>query len=172
MATTTTNSAKTYTPISWTSLGSSTNTVTLSSIPSGYTDLRLVISGGVGAVGGNFGFQFNGDSGSNYSNRNLYASGTTPSSSYANNSSQINATYSTGGPVEPIVLEVDIFQYTNTSVYKTMISQFGNNQNSSAARTEVVAGLWRSTSAITSIVIQSNGILTGTTFGLYGILAA
>ena len=73
---------------------------------------------------------------------------------------------------------VQINNYANTSVYKTALIR-GNsiNPSTSASNATTLVGLWRSTAAINSITIYSEGggsyyIASGSTFTLYGIKAA
>jgi hypothetical protein len=54
----------------------SSGTVTFSSIPATYTDLRIVFNGGVNTGNINFLMQHNSDTNANYSSRNLTADGT------------------------------------------------------------------------------------------------
>jgi hypothetical protein len=60
--------------------------------------------------------------------------------------------------------------YSNTTTFKTFLSR----TNVASDRVEALVGLWRSTSAITSITLYcgSNSFVTGSTFTLYGILKA
>jgi len=60
--------------------------------------------------------------------------------------------------------------YSNTTTHKCIISR----ANNSSVQTDLLVGLWRSTSAITSIAIYSSSgnFDTGSTFTLYGITAA
>ena len=66
---------------------------------------------------------------------------------------------------------INIQNYSNTTTYKTIL---GRANNAVTGVTETV-GLWRSTSAITSMtLLQSYGsdlFKTGSTFTLYGIKA-
>ena len=57
----------TYTPITSTTLGSNTASVTFSSISSAYTDLVLVVAGALDGANWVPTLQFNSDTGTNYS---------------------------------------------------------------------------------------------------------
>jgi hypothetical protein len=171
----------TYTPISTNTLGSAQSSVTFSSISGAYTDLVLIISGQV-SFASSFNMRVNSDSNSNYSNTLLYTDGTsTPGSVRGSNQTQIDYASVNGigitsyGVYTPII--VNIMNYANTTTYKTFI---GTNRTASggylgnADITEVVS-LWRNTNAITSITVfpsNSANWTTGSTFTLYGILAA
>ena len=70
----------TYEPIATTTLGSAAASITFSSIPATYTDLRVVFNGTVTEVGETLYYRFNSDGASNYSITQVYgASGTAAS---------------------------------------------------------------------------------------------
>ena len=159
---------RTYEPIATTTLGSATANVTFSSLGS-YTDLVLVFYGRcTNSGGGNAFLQFNGDTATNYSATGMYGDGTTASSFRGSNNA------STGGCIVDSVnygtVIYNIMNYRNTSTFKTVIGR-GNN---TGQYVDTRIGLWRSTSAITSILMYSNAgnWLAGSTFTLYGIAAA
>jgi hypothetical protein len=67
---------------------------------------------------------------------------------------------------------VDILDYTSTNKYKTFRTLTGLDTNSSNSEIRLVSGLWLSTSAITSIKIDTQGggnFTQYTSFALYGI---
>ena len=71
----------TYTPIATTDVTSSVADVTFSSISGSYTDLVLIISPISTATSGvDIAFQFNSDTGSNYSLTGLYGNGSSATS--------------------------------------------------------------------------------------------
>lgn len=161
----------TYEPIATTTLGSAANSITFSSISSAYTDLRMVITYDATISTSAIYMRFNSDTASNYSKTNINGNGTTASSS-----AQTSQTYaSMGGTDAPMVLyEVDIFSYAG-STYKTYLTNLSMDKNGSGATRREV-GLWRSTSAITSILLDGSlgggQLPAGTTATLYGIKAA
>jgi hypothetical protein len=163
---------KTYTPIARTALSSSASTVTFSSISGSYTDLILICNLGGSTSGEAVRIRINSDSGSNYSYTAIRGNGTSAVSERA--SSQTVLRISTGVGVSTNASDMTIisnFQnYANTTTNKTIISRAGQAANG----TESSVGLWRSTSAITSIEIANTAgnLLSGSTFTLYGILAA
>lgn len=168
--------ANTYTPIFTTTLGSA-GTITFSFIPQTYTDLRLVINGGTtrASTSDTITVQFNGDSGTNYSSTYIRGDGTSATSSRYTNSNilfndgmrMVGTTYGLDS-----IYSMDIMNYSNTTTYKTVLGRV------SAAEqwgTVAAVGLWRSTSAISSIYLAGNTVANfaiGSTFSLYGILAA
>ena len=79
----------TYEPIATTTLGSTAATITFSSIPATYTDLRIALVGSLSG-GGNYGnLRFNSDSGSNYSVTILRGNGSAASSARQSNATEI-----------------------------------------------------------------------------------
>lgn len=164
--------ALTYEPIATQTLGSATNQVTFSSIPGTYTDLILVQVGGFNPGAGDVYIRFNGDTGNNYSLTALSGSGTAASSTRESNVSRILLDvygYPTSGISNRIV---QIMNYSNTTTNKTLLSR----ANNAATGVDAIVGLWRSTSAITSIDLyawtSTYKFDTGSTFTLYGIKSA
>lgn len=157
----------TYEPIATTTLGSAASSVTFSSISGSYTDLVLVINGTVtGGVAATL--QFNGDTGSNYSQTNLYGDGSSAGS--GRQSSITSAPAGSLGTTQSNTI-IQIMNYSNTTTYKTVLSRGSNTTGFAIAR----VNLWRSTSAITSIVCaltSSADYNSGTMLTLYGIKAA
>lgn len=155
----------TYTPIATTTLGSAAASYTFSSIPSAYTDLRLIVAGTLTSLE-DIGIQFNGDTGTNYSITNLIGNGSSASSGRMSNASVM---YLGSLDSNQSVSTFDFMNYSNTTTYKTGLNR------SSAASWAVFAkvGLWRSTAAINSIkVMPVNSFAAGTTLTLHGIAAA
>jgi hypothetical protein len=167
----------TYEPIATTTLGSAAATVTFSSIPGTYTDLVIIASGTVSVDNYGGWLQINSDTASNYSWTDLSGNGTTAQSNRGSSVGNTSNYYA--GPKQgwsntsPNVTILNIFNYANTTTNKTWISRTANA--SSTGGTEATVGLYRSTSAITSITlgVQSTGTYgSGSTFTLYGIKAA
>ena len=157
----------TYTPIATTTLGSATSTVTFSSIPQTYTDLRVVFTGTANTTSA-FGLRYNSDTGTNYSYTLVYGSGTSALSTRASGTADPG-----NGNVWTTQSNViaDIMNYSNSTTYKTAISRADNAGN----RTAAWVSLWRSTAAITNLQItttSANTYSVGSTFTLYGIQAA
>jgi len=157
----------TYEPITTQTLGSAQASVTLSAISATYTDLVLVVQG-TSTVDEPILMQFNGDTGSNYSWTQLGAdSGSGVFSSRATSQTSIRIGFSSTAQGNHIA---QIMNYSNATTYKTNLSR----SNKGAADVRAIVGLWRNTSAVTSItVIQNAGSFSsGCTFTLYGIKAA
>ena len=159
---------QTYVPIARQELASSAATVTISNIPSTYTDLVFVFEGKATGSFSDIGLRVNGDTGSNYSDTLLYGNG-----SNAASARHSNLTFTRGWYIPPSstrgLTKIDFLNYSNTTTYKTFIGR------SDVATTELEAsvGLWRSTAAITSISItpQGTSVAAGSTVTLYGIKA-
>jgi len=169
----------TYVPIATNTLSSAALTVTFSSIPSTYTDLIIVINGRstyAGTYINNY-LQFNGDGSSNYSDTTLYGNGSSVTSSRHSSVSNpqcgvIPAANITSGIFG--VVTHHIMNYANTSTYKTFLNR-SSNSDSGGGYAYASVGLWRSTAAITSVVLAIDSgynWASGSTFSLYGIAAA
>lgn len=159
----------TYEPIATTTLSSSSTDVQFSSISSAYTDLVLVIAGKDTTSTYSPYIQFNGDTTTNYSQTYLYGDGTSAVSSRASTTATVYQG-SLGATQGNII--VHIMNYANTTTYKTALIRI----NAANFRTYSSVVLWRKTpEAINrvNIKMESGGnFATGTTFTLYGILAA
>jgi hypothetical protein len=159
----------TFTPIATTTLGSAQSSVTFSSISGAYTDLVLVTNGKMSAGSAlNNKLTFNSDTTTNYSRTYIYGDGSTPIS--GRDSSQDNLGFIYWNSTNPNTTIIQIQNYSNTTTYKTAIARTSESGVAAA-----YVGLWRSTSAITSITItrgSTNDFASGSTFSLYGIAAA
>ena len=163
----------TYEKIATTTLGSAASSIDFTSIGSGYTDLRLILSA-IGNFNG-VGLRFNSDSGSNYSMTRLTGDGSTAGSYALQNQTRINlGGFSVASSATiPIFIDLNIFSYAG-STYKTWLDQLSFDKNGSGD-TAALVGLWRSTSAITEINLTNMGggnFNAGSTATLYGILKA
>ena len=160
----------TYEPIASTTLGSAAATHTFSSIPGTYTDL-VVVHSGVGSGGTGLRLRFNSDTGTNYSNTQLHGNGTTAASTRDSSASSIRMTYDASVQTTDAGARVaHIMSYANTNVNKTVLTASAR----AGSGVDRIVGLWRSTSAITSVTVftPDADMATGTTISLYGIKAA
>jgi hypothetical protein len=154
--------------------------IEFTSIPGTYDDLWILLSTRV--AGGSYivnnRIRFNGDAGSNYSRTAIYAYSNTVASSRNTNAIHIlygvepgaTATSNTFGNSS-----IYIANYSITTNYKQLIADTGPSNNSTSNwQNEYVAGLWRSTSAITSIRLEnpSSNLAQYSTATLYGITKA
>jgi len=160
----------TYEKIATNTLGTTTASVTFSSISGSYTDLVLIFNGGVDTSNGGLRMELNSDTGSNYSQTSLAGDGTSAASSRNSNVTQARIS-SDFGMVNNLNYNsiTSLNNYSNSTTYKTWLSR----NNLASAGTEAVVGLWRNTAAITSIKLMpsANSFASGCTFTLYGIKA-
>jgi len=145
----------------------SSGTITFSSIPSGYKHLQIR---SIATSSSSYGMiRFNSDSSSNYVSHFLYGDGSSASATGLTGLTSLygpradNSTYFSVGIV-------DILDFDSSTKYKTIRVLTGQDANGSGL-IMVNSGLWLSTSAITSITIntQSGNWATTAQFALYGI---
>lgn len=163
--------ALTYKVISSQTLNSDTATVTFNSIPATYTDLvlKMTLRTTNSTNDCDVAVRFNGDTGANYAWNQMYAtSGGIGGNSTTTATSLLAGNIVGGGSYLGYVpLEMNIFNYAQTTMYKGTLHQGCN-----AHRTVVyLAGNWRNTNAISSITIsiQSGDIASGSILTIYGI---
>lgn len=160
---------KTYTPIASTTLTNSASSITFSNISANYTDLKIVCT--LQNINSNSPYlRFNGDSSTNYSQTYLEGNGSTVVSARGVNQNFGYINFNSDPGNNGIII-VDILNYSSTTKFKSYLSNVSNASNA----VDVVVGLWRSTSAINTILIaSSNGgsYAAGSKATLYGILAA
>lgn len=163
--------ASTYEPISTTTLGSAASSITFSSIPATYTDLRLVLTCTVSSATDNLIMQYNSTT-TGYSQTFLLGDGSTASSVKYTNFSGIYGSYNQlPSTTIPTFFTYDIFSYAG-STYKTCLCTSSLDYNGSGEIARYV-GLWRNTSAITSVQLKfGSNFAAGTTATLYGIKSA
>ena len=159
----------TYEPIATTTGTGSSGVITFSSIPSTYTDLVLV-SNFETSTSANAYYQINGSSSSLYSDTTLYGDGSSVGSGRRSNQTLSYTTYiSSSG--QRVVMTTNFMNYANTTTNKTFLTRFGNTSFELGAE----VGLFRSTSAITSLTLNLNNSANFTStsfFTLYGIASA
>jgi hypothetical protein len=161
----------TYEPIATTTLGSAASTITFSTIPGTYTDLRLVLVPKMTAAA-NLELQYNNDTGTNYSNTYVYGTGSSALSSRSTSQSKIFATVDQLPSGQWTFLSFDVFSYAGSTNKTCLITHQSDNNGSGYVGNLV--GLWRNTSAITSLKLTagSGNFDTGTRATLFGIKAA
>lgn len=169
---------RTYTPIATTRLSSAQANVEFSSISGSYTDLVLVVNASFQNNTPMY-IRFNGDTTNTYSETFILGTGSAASSGRytasglgGNGILVDNWNGTSGFPSTDISGNafINIQNYSNTTTHKTALIRAGN----AGTWTASAVGLWANTAAITSIVIRpfSGNINPGSTFTLYGILAA
>jgi hypothetical protein len=160
----------TYQPIATQTLGSATNLVTFSSIPSTYTDLVFVFNGSNATSNNGLRLRFNSDSGTNYSTTYFYGNGSSVASTFGSNT--------TGGQIATDIASgqstcvTHIMNYSNTTTFKVFLGR----GSSASTYADHNVSLWRNTAAVTSVTVLlgagTSNFSTGSTFTLYGIKAA
>jgi hypothetical protein len=161
----------TYEPIATTTVsGSSTSTITFSSIPATYTDLVLIANAGSSSAA-DYDLKINNDTGNNYSFTRLSGDGTSAASDRFSNQAYIRLdklSYMTTAIQSVMVAHIQ--NYANATTYKSVIAR----SNNAGIGTSAVVGLWRNTAAINrlDIILSTITFLSGSTFTLYGIAAA
>lgn len=158
-----------YTLIATQTLTTATASITLSSIPGTYKDLVLEISG-TASVGATYWMRPNSDASDIYSYTQIYGTGSAAASGRGVSPSAGVLGMVIGYPATTnVVQRVDIMSYANTSLFKTAIarSDGAGSGNYAAA----IFSLWRSTAAISSLLIypSSGTISANSTFKLWGV---
>lgn len=158
----------TYTPLQSIQLTEATSSVVFSGIPQIYQDLVIVANAGNnGGTGYGLSVQFNGDTASNYSFTHAYGTGSSAVSARSSNTTFILGGF-TPSSIGGSTCVINVLNYSNTTTNKTVLSR-GSEAD---YRVSAIVGLWRSTSAVTSIRLLdegANNFLAGSTFDLYGI---
>jgi hypothetical protein len=170
--------AFTYEPIATYTVTSTDTTVTFSSIPATYTDLRLIAQTYNSTANTNY-MQFNGDTGSNYSWQSFGALGDTNAPFAQATTAQTRipfiAQWAGANATYPSQAIIDINRY-QIAKYKTVLVKTNFWDNGASNQSEVVrtAGVWANSTTITTITLTRTGGTwnANSIFTLYGILAA
>jgi hypothetical protein len=167
----------TYEPIATVTIATDGQGWDFTSIPSTYTDLRLVVYGRGTFASTTFGGygRFNNDSGSNYSYTRLFSDGSAQSQRQTSADTfavgelpSANASANIFGQTV-----IDILNYSSTTIQKTVLVQ--TSAMTSTSYTFTYVNLWRSTAAINRITFGTaglNSMKAGSMATLYGIKAA
>jgi hypothetical protein len=159
-------------------VGSPQATVTFSDIPSGYTDLKIVVSARTNRSGqpvDTIKITFNGNT-SSYSNRGLGGTGSVAFSFTNAGSASIEDNAATTADAATANTfgngEIYIPNYTSSNNKSVSTDGVGEN-NATASYQFMTAGLWANSAAITSISLAplvGTAFTTNSTFTLYGVL--
>ena len=168
--------ANTYELIEAQTLGTTAASVTFSSIPGTYTDLKLVANvrtAWASDTNDQLRIQFNGDTGSNYTYRQLTGTGTGLDWGTATTTFVVNPQTNTGAMTASTFASHELYipNYTG-STYKSVSSDNVTEQNATLSYASLYAGLWSNTAAITSITaltFRGSGFVSSSSFYLYGI---
>lgn len=169
--------ANTMTLISATTLASATSSIVLSSIPATYTDLciKMSLRSSDASAFVNFTLRFNGTSGGTaYGTQLLYGSGSTVVTANNLNAAQIDYGFQDGaGATANTFANIEFYMpnYASTSYYKPLSLDQVQENNTAAAYSGLIAGIYASTSALNQIGIYSTAgnFVTNSTVYLYGI---
>jgi hypothetical protein len=156
----------------------SASTYTFSSIPGTYKALQIRMTAFAGGSSGGFyvGLRANGDSTSIYTTYYMTGNGTAVSASQSASTTSIITDVNGGlglaaGANTPDVTVIDISDYASTSKRKTF-GIFSGQEKNGTGGLSLTAGLFDSTSAITSLTLFNQGsqvFSSGTSIALYGI---
>lgn len=152
----------------------SSGTITFSSIAGTYSALQIRVNAVASAVAA-LQMTVNGDTAANYTQHGLYGNGTAASASGAPSTSNISILGGLDATITtyPNVAIIDILDYASTTKNKTVRSFGGFDKNASGSDVCLMSGVWRSTSAITSVslAMSTGNFTTSTTIALYGVKA-
>jgi hypothetical protein len=159
----------TYTPIYSTTISSAVSSVTLSNLPTVYTDLAISLEVQLASSGEDLYLRFNSDSSSNYSTTwlrgisnvagSLRQTGTGCRLSDGGSSTTGNTTLQT----------INMQNYSNATTYKQVLSR----SNNASRGLDAMVNLWRSTSPVTALTFYTSaGNISSGTITVYGIKAA
>ena len=167
-----------YESISTVTVGSPVATISFTSIPATYTHLQIRGLSKTDRADDNdvVKMQFNGDTASNYSHDVLLGTGSAVVAAVTANASSILTISGAAANVSSVFGSgvIDILDYKNTNKYKT-VRTLGGYESNSTGFVSLYGGNWRSTSAITSIVLSPNvgsNFNQYSQFALYGIKGA
>lgn len=167
--------ALTYEPIASTTLSATANTVTISSIPATYDDLRIIVTGNSTAA--NTYMRLNGDSGNNYWFQDMYVNSSGTGGQYADAFPGVWMTWAAQWDGnQPAMAIIDIVGYT-ASLKKNIYTKF-SGINATVNNYPVATNFtsWNNTNAINSILFHSGSGASnwqiGTRFTIFGIKAA
>lgn len=148
--------------------------ITFSSIPSTYQHLQLrMISRGANSTNTPVLLQFNSDTTTVYARHWLTGNGTSASASAQTGETSINSSRQPGsGDTSNTfgAVVIDILDYKDTNKFTTIRSLSGYDTNG-AGEIHLYSGLWRSTSAVTTIKLYAStgNLLQYSQAALYGI---
>jgi hypothetical protein len=157
----------TYDMIANNTLSTATNTFNFNSIAATYTDLVLIATYDCSTASA-LQLRFNGDTGSYYSDTDIYTSGSTAEISNSSNQTRMYCGDTRSGYTNSSI--INIFNYANTTTYKSVSVKSGNN-----SYLEFMANSWFNPTiqAINSITVflATGNFTSGSKFTLYGIKA-
>lgn len=175
-----------YDSIATVTLSSAASSISFTSIPATYKHLQIrgIMQTSGTAGGASLKTNFNSDTAANYSVHQMYGN-RGASQTAIGDANTTRATYAPSGGFQSFTAAdganmftthiIDILNYSNTSIYKTLRAVHAREANT-AGRIMFESGNWRSTSAINSITFTASDGTTGavnfnqySSFALYGI---
>jgi hypothetical protein len=168
----------TYEILATTTITGSPSDVTFSSIPQGYTDLRLVASVQVGSISA-IGVRLNNDTGTSYGFEDLYISSSNNIIAARTIQTRFDVNFNSNQRTNNAsIITMDIFQYASSTMQKSVLYDYGMLNGTTGANENqrvMNCGLYYSTTNITSLTLQNasgNPFTNGGTMTLFGILRA
>lgn len=167
-----------FVQLSQTVLGGNATTISFGTISGSYTSLRLAFQGRgtQAATEVDVLLQFNADTGGNYDRDFLVAYNSTTLSTQAVNQTSIfvGGMVAANGPADAASqIDISIDSYAKTTFHKTLNFQCAHKVGANAADLRHITGTghWKSTAAITGIVlsVSAGQFATGTVATLYGL---
>lgn len=161
--------AFTFDPLASTLLTAPAASISISAIPSTYTDLVLVLVGSdTNTSNGYCKVQVNGDTGTNYSRVYVAGTGTATSGGRGNSLTEFYVDFGSGTNIGRGMIHFMSYSQANTN--KVMLVAGGNAAGSIIRQ----VALWRSNAAISSIVLSASSttIAADTRVDLFGVKAA
>lgn len=156
-------------------LGATATSVTFSNIPqTGYTDLKVIVSGRFSSGSGFNLIDFNGLSTANFSNRVLEGNGASATSFVSGNTNYAGALNGSGDTANSFSNEEIYIPNYAGNTFKSISFDAVMETNGTTAYQDLGALLWSNTAAITSIKLTTHtgaAYAVGSTFSLYGIAA-
>ena len=155
-------------------LTATASSVTFSSIPQGYTDLKIVSSvrNTTATTAGNVNFQMQINSATTgYTGKQLYA--TTSVGGFSPNNTNIGTITSANDTANTFSsIEIYIPNYAGVNAKSYSVDSVSDTNSSTVYELDIVAKLQSSTSAITGLTFTCSfdSFASGSTFTLYGIL--
>ena len=150
------------------------SSVTFSSIPNTYTDLKIVCSGRVADTGSqaNMSITFNGTT-TAYYDKALYGNGSSAGSFSDSNQPSMAAAYvNTSGSTANTFNNYEVYvpNYTSSNYKSFSVDSVVENNATTIMAATFGAGLWQNTAAITSVSFSGgSNFLQYSSFYLYGI---
>jgi hypothetical protein len=147
------------------------SSISFTSIPATYKHLQIRAFNRCSVNSGRLRFQFNGDTAGNYSSHYILGTGSSALAGGSTNDTRLNGAYNNATASVFSVDIIDILEYANTNIYKTVRNLSGVDTNSVNGEVFYASGSWRSTSAVSSILMyfDAGDITQYSSFALYGI---